>query len=152
MTQVLIYNLGGTEVLGKVSVRHAVGMLYRQVARVHTAVPGETVGPYPRPAAVELVNYVVTRWVYARTGKVMYSKPNLLARDRHTCAYCGKHAATVDHVTPRCQGGRSTWLNCVAACAKCNGRKKGRTPEQAGMRLRFQPFVPTTLAEVRSGR
>lgn len=152
MTQVVIYNLGGTEVLGRVSLRHAVGMLYRQVARVHTAVPGETFGPFPRPEAVELLNYVVTKWVYARTGKVMYSKPNLLARDRHTCAYCGKYGDTVDHVIPRCQGGRSTWLNCVAACAKCNGRKKGRTPAQAKMRLLFEPYVPKTLADLGSSR
>lgn len=152
MTQVVIYNLGGTQVLGKVPLRHAIGMLHRQVARVHTSIPGERFGPYPLPTAVELVNYVVTKWVYARTGKVMYSKPNLMARDRHTCAYCNKRATTVDHVLPRCQGGKSTWMNCVAACVKCNSKKKGRTPEQAKMRLLFLPYVPTSLAQVGAGR
>ena len=151
MTQVVIYNLGGQQVLGRVSLKHAITMLYRQVARVHEAVPGETVGPYPRPAAVELVAYVYTKWVYEHTGRVMYSKPSLLRRDRHTCAYCGRRGDTVDHVLPRSQGGRTTWLNCVAACVKCNSRKRDRTPTQAGMRLRWEPFVPT-LAQIRPHR
>ncbi|MFT4009678.1 MAG: hypothetical protein QM655_06495 [Nocardioidaceae bacterium] len=31
----------------------------------------------------------------------------------------------------------------VAACEKCNNRKGDRTPAEAGMRLRFEPCVPT---------
>lgn len=150
MTEVLIYNLGGDQVLGHVSLKQAIKMLYRKVARVHTPIEGETFGPYERPRAVELVNYIYTKWVYARTGRVPYSRTALLRRDRHTCAYCGGRRGrgnTVDHVIPRCQNGETSWTNCVAACGKCNSDKKGRTPQQAGMRLRFEPFVPT-LAQV----
>ena len=50
---------------------------------------------------------------------------------------------TRDHIVPRSRGGPTSWLNLVAACAACNGFKRDRTPEQAGMRLRMQPFVPT---------
>lgn len=42
---VLILNAGGQQVLGEVSLRHAIGMLHRQVARIHETVPGETFGP-----------------------------------------------------------------------------------------------------------
>ncbi len=58
MSQVVILNAGGQQVLGKVTLRHAIGMLHRRVARVHEAVPGETFGPYPRPRSVEL-----DRWI-----------------------------------------------------------------------------------------
>jgi 5-methylcytosine-specific restriction endonuclease McrA len=143
MTDVVIYNAGGAQRLGTVSVRHAIRMLYRQVAQVLEAVEGETFGPYVRPRAVELVRYVHTVWVYERTRRVPYSAPALLRRDRYTCAYCSRPADTVDHVVPRCQGGPTTWANTVAACRPCNARKGGRTPAQAGMRLRTQPFVPT---------
>jgi HNH endonuclease len=143
MTDVVIYNAGGTQRLGTVSLRHAIRMLYRQVAQVLEAVDGETFGPYVRPRAVELVRYVHAAWLYDRTGRVPYSGGALLRRDRHTCAYCSGPADTVDHVVPRCQGGQSTWTNTVAACRSCNARKGGRTPTEAGMRLRFRPFVPT---------
>ena len=143
MSDVVIYNLGGTQRLGTVSLRHAIRMLHRRVALVLDAVEGETFGPYRRPRAVELVRYVHTAWVYERTGAVPYSRTGLLRRDRYRCAYCGRAADTVDHVLPRCLGGRTTWLNTVAACGPCNGAKAGRTPEGARMPLRARPFEPT---------
>ncbi|HVK28844.1 MAG TPA: HNH endonuclease, partial [Nocardioides sp.] len=41
------------------------------------------------------------------------------------------------------RGGTWTWLNTVAACSPCNGRKANRTPLEAGMRLLVDPYVPT---------
>ena len=41
----------------------------------------------------------------------------------------------MDHIVPRTQGGISCWTNCVLACLKCNLKKAGRTPAQAGMSL-----------------
>lgn len=143
MSDVVIYNLGGTQILGTVSLRHAIKMLHREVAQVLEAVDGEMFGPYPKPRAVELLRYVHTRWVYEQTGKVPFSKAGLMRRDRHKCGYCGRRADTVDHVVPRCQGGATTWENTVAACGPCNSDKAGRTPEQAGMVLRVRPYIPT---------
>jgi hypothetical protein len=62
----------------------------------------------------------------------------ILRRDSHVCQYigCNHKAGTVDHVIPRCQGGQSTWTNLVACCKGCNTRKGGRTPDQAGMKLK----------------
>lgn len=143
MTDVMIYNAGGLQPLGVVSLRHAVKMLHRQVAQVKEAVDGETFGPYAKPRSVELVRYVHTSWVYARSGRVPYSKANLLRRDRYRCGYCNGRATTADHVVPRYQGGPTTWSNMVAACEPCNFAKGGRTPEQAGMPLHIKPFTPT---------
>jgi 5-methylcytosine-specific restriction endonuclease McrA len=49
---------------------------------------------------------------------------------------------TVDHVVPRRQGGPSAWGNLISACSRCNGRKRDRTPAQAGMPLRRKPHEP----------
>ena len=48
----------------------------------------------------------------------------------------------MDHIEPASRGGQDTWLNLVAACAPCNGRKSDRTPEEAGMRLLWEPYEP----------
>ena len=50
-----------------------------------------------------------------------------------------------DHVIPRTRGGRTVWENIVSSCYPCNDRKGGRTPEEAGMRLRKKPFKPSSL-------
>ena len=92
---------------------------------------------------------VVTLTKYDRlpTNAVMFSRRNVFKRDKFTCQYCGARPGseelTIDHVTPRAQGGTSTWVNCVLACIDCNSRKADRTPEQAGMPLRSQPVRPT---------
>lgn len=78
---------------------------------------------------------------------VKYSRQTLFQRDRHICAYCGKvfdrNDLTVDHILPRAQGGKTTWDNTVAACFPCNSVKADRTPEQAGMHLKFKPKKPS---------
>lgn len=76
-----------------------------------------------------------------------FSKTKLLRRDRNTCAYCAGVFADRDlqceHIVPESRGGRWTWMNLVAACAACNGRKADRTPEEAGMPLVYLPYVPS---------
>lgn len=70
----------------------------------------------------------------------------LFGRDKCICAYCGEKLfpgkATRDHIVPRARGGRDAWENVVCACRGCNERKGCRTPEEAGMRLLFVPYVP----------
>ncbi len=127
--------------LHRVSLKHAVRMLLRQVAEVPEAVPDRQIGIFPVPRAVRLIHYVVTRWRYgAGPG---WSRAGVLVRDGHRCAYCGASAATIDHVLPRSRGGRNTWVNTVAACGACNNRKRDRTPAEAGMTLRLKPSAPT---------
>lgn len=124
-----------------VDLRHAVRMLLREVAVVHEAVEGETYGPFPKPKILRLVKYVYVKFKSA--GAPRYSRMNILRRDRHSCAYCAKHADTIDHLLPRSKGGKSSWLNAVAACRRCNEKKANKTPQEAGMKLLFEPFTPT---------
>jgi 5-methylcytosine-specific restriction endonuclease McrA len=77
---------------------------------------------------------------------VTFSRRNIFKRDRFQCQYCGVSPGceelTIDHVTPRAQGGVSSWTNCVLACIDCNKRKADRTPKQAGMALASAPRRP----------
>ncbi len=78
--------------------------------------------------------------------QIKLNRRNLYARDGSRCQYCGKRFATkeltIDHVTPRVQGGEHTWVNLVCACLPCNTRKGGRTPSEAHMRLIRKPVRP----------
>lgn len=67
------------------------------------------------------------------------SRLDILKRDGWTCAYCGEYANTVDHIQPESRGGGWLWGNLVAACQPCNGYKDARTPEEAGMKLLWNP-------------
>ena len=77
------------------------------------------------------------------------SNPKLFKRDRMTCAYCGgyfdERHLTREHIVPTAQGGFDDWLNVVAACKSCNGRKACRTPEEARMPLLFAPYAPSVF-------
>ena len=127
--------------LHRVSLKHAIRMLVRQVAEVHEAQPDRLIGTWPVPTAVRLVRYVVTRWRYS--AGPAWSRSGVLARDGHRCGYCAGPATTIDHVTPRSRGGKNAWFNTVAACGDCNQRKGDRTPAEAGMVLRTKPTSPT---------
>ena len=137
---VTIVNMDGIEVLGRVSVKKAIIMIYDGKAKIVEAHVGKFIGPYPVPKVISLTKYIVALWKYKK--KPDYSKRGVLRRDNFRCMYCGEEGNTLDHVLPLSQGGRSSWENCVCACFKCNQRKRNRTPEQANMRLIRQPFVP----------
>lgn len=134
---VLVLN-ASYEPLQRVSLRHAIKMLVREVAVIEEEAGG-TYGPYPRPKVLRLVRYVVTRWMHRRSH--LCTKSAIKARDT-MCAYCGGAAETVDHIIPRSRGGMLTWDNAVAACRRCNHRKADRTPAEAGMTLLIVPSQP----------
>ncbi|HUT61401.1 MAG TPA: HNH endonuclease [Phycisphaerae bacterium] len=77
---------------------------------------------------------------------VKFNRRNIYARDRNRCQYCGRRHPTselsLDHVVPRSRGGGATWDNVVCCCVKCNVRKGGRVPEEAGMKLVAAPIKP----------
>ena len=61
----------------------------------------------------------------------------------------GRGARGYAHVMPRSRGGQATWENIVCACVKCNVRKGGRTPWEAGMKLTQEPVKPKTSPALR---
>ena len=88
----------------------------------------------------------LTRFEKMPMQTVRFNRKNLFARDDQTCQYCGRHAPlsqlSMDHVIPRSHGGSTSWENIVCCCLKCNGRKGGRTPKQARMKLLRTPARP----------
>lgn len=70
----------------------------------------------------------------------------LFRRDQNICAYCGNEfhhdELTRDHIHPRSKGGPDNWMNVVASCGGCNRFKNDRTPEEAGLKLRYVPYAP----------
>jgi len=98
---------------------------------------------FSRPLIVRLLNYVKYR-----VHKLKINRNRLFKRDGHECVYCGsKRNLTVDHIIPKSKGGQNTWTNLITCCFNCNTRKGDRTPEQAGMKMRFNPYEPTFFSE-----
>jgi 5-methylcytosine-specific restriction endonuclease McrA len=91
---------------------------------------------------------VIRLLVYDRLPRreVKFTRRNIYARDRSRCQYCGKKFPTtelsLDHIVPRSRGGTNDWPNIVCCCVRCNVRKGGRTPTEAGMRLVALPVKP----------
>ena len=144
MRTVLILNLGGTEVLGVTSLKHAHRMLHRGVAVVHAWADKDGYGGYGIPRSVELIRYVFAKWRYNDRDKHLkvFSKKGVLRRDQYLCSFCPAKATTVDHLFPRSKGGVSSWMNCVAACQPCNSRKRDMLLEESGLTLLSPPFDP----------
>ncbi|EAZ79145.1 HNH endonuclease [Algoriphagus machipongonensis] len=91
------------------------------------------------PAVIRLVDYKNIPY-----RGVLLNRSNLFKRDNGECQYCGsKKHLTVDHVVPRSKGGKTNWMNLVTACHRCNVNKGDKSPEQAGLTLRNEPFRPT---------
>ena len=101
----------------------------------------------PLPSVVALKDYVAQNRVPA------FTRFNLFLRDGFECVYCGSgDELTFDHVVPRRLGGKTSWTNIAAACSKCNLRKGGRMPKEAGMIPSRKPYKPTMFQLQAQGR
>jgi 5-methylcytosine-specific restriction endonuclease McrA len=93
------------------------------------------------PAVVRLL-----RFFRFKRQPVRFSRQNVYARDEYTCQYCGTRLPpselTFDHVVPKVLGGVTEWENIVTCCIPCNVRKRGKTPDEAGMRMVRKPRRP----------
>ena len=138
---VLVLN-GNFEPLNVTRVRRAVLLLIRGKAEMIENGRGQlqaATRSLEVPSVIRLSSYVRRPIQPQRL-----SRRDVFLRDRNTCQYCGKSAKdlTLDHILPRHRGGQNTWENVVAACVRCNHRKAGRTPKEAGMHLLTAPSMP----------
>ena len=135
--------------LQRVSWQRAFGYLCAGKAEVVEIYDGRVVRSsttdWPMPSIVRLFNTVVNLF----NRGVKFSRRNVYLRDRGTCQYCGRSVSTaeftLDHVVPRCKGGRTTWENLVTSCARCNHRKGSRSVRDAGLTLKTKPIKPRFL-------
>lgn len=81
---------------------------------------------------------------YKRKAIKESKRRKIFERDAYQCRYCGSDLnLVIDHVTPHTRTQDDSEDNLATACAKCNGKKKDRTPEEAGMILLPVPAVET---------
>ena len=146
MSGVLVLN-ATFEPLAVVSARRAVCLvLANKVETLHTA--GRAFRS--ERCAVEVPS-VVRLSRYVSVPRPRRRSPNrraVFARDSDHCQYCGGCAETMDHVVPRSRGGQHTWENVVAACRRCNAKKRDRLPSESGMRLHRRPGLPASSSWV----
>jgi 5-methylcytosine-specific restriction endonuclease McrA len=94
---------------------------------------------FPKPSVIRL-----QRYAHVPYKGVTLNRQNVMRRDNFQCQYCGTgKQLTIDHLTPRSKGGKSNWKNLVTACSRCNAMKGDQSPEQAGLKLRAQPYKPS---------
>ena len=129
------------EPLMRVDLKHAIRMLVREVAVVQESEGDRMIGHLPFPKVLRLVKFVKTTWRAARGPS--WSRKGLLARDKFKCGYCGAKAETVDHIIATSVGGKSTWLNTVAACGPCNSKKGASSARARGMICKAKVYAPT---------
>ena len=104
-------------------------------------------------ATMQIPSVIALRQFVKPSQFPAFTRFNVFLRDRFTCQYCGSpHHLTFDHVVPRRLGGKTSWENILTACAPCNMKKGGRTPQQAGMPIRRAPHRPSAWQLQQFGR
>lgn len=82
---------------------------------------------------------------------VRFSRSAVYIRDSFRCQYCSNkfkyEALTLDHVTPRCRGGQTTFSNVVSCCKSCNGSKGDKSCDEWGKWPLKKPVVPAFMPE-----
>lgn len=154
-SRVLLLNGSTWEPLAVITVPRAINLLLAGKAVVVEQTGQFLKGireTFPIPSVIALRTFInVPR------RKAHWSRKGVLLRDNYQCIYCGarpgsivkgkvvaKSDFTVDHIIPRSRGGKDQWTNTACACYHCNHRKGDRYPNEAGMRLRWEPKTPRT--------
>lgn len=134
-----------------ISWRRAINLIFREKAEIIKEYDDKELHSISRtinmPAVIRLLN------AFKRPRKrVKFNTQNVILRDRFKCQYCGKKFKakdlTKDHVIPRAQGGETNFTNIVTCCIKCNDKKRDRTPQQAGMKLKRIPTRPDWVPSI----
>lgn len=103
-----------------------------------------SVGNFVRPLVIRLLNYV--RY---RPKGIGITRKRIFKRDNYECCYCGsKRNLTIDHIIPKSRGGSNHWDNLVTSCSRCNSNKDNMTPEEAGLKMRYRPTVPSLFSRI----
>jgi 5-methylcytosine-specific restriction endonuclease McrA len=153
--RVLLLNGSTWEPLSVISVPRAINLILADKAVVieQSGQFLKTINShFPVPSVIALRTYInVPR------RRAHWSRKGVPVRDNFTCIYCGakpgtiqkgkvlaKNDLTVDHIIPRSRGGKDHWTNTACACYGCNHRKGNRLPNEAGMKLRWEPKTPRT--------
>lgn len=142
MKQVLLLN-ASFEVLRAIDMPRAVVLVLQEKAEVIEAGEEFVRSPsfqMPWPKVIRLKYMVRIPW----SAKVALNRKNLALRDGGECQVtgCVRKGDTVDHIMPRCRGGKHEWLNTTSMCSKHNQAKGDKLLAELGWTLKHQPSVP----------
>lgn len=144
MQKVIVLN-SDYSILGTTTFKRAIALIVKEKA---VAIADSAVKVHKdlfAPLVIRLIKAIRNLWGI----RVPWNKNNVAVRDSYICQFCGKKltqkSVTIDHVIPKAQGGKNKWENTVASCKPCNNRKGNRTPSEAQMGLKRQPYAPTIM-------
>ena len=153
--QVLLLNGSTWEPLDIIGVPRAMNLLLMGKA-VMVEESGRFLRTVRQKYAVPSV-IALRRYVNVPRRNAPWSRKSVLIRDQYTCIYCGitageilnnkiltRNDLTIDHILPKSRGGKDTWTNTACSCPRCNHRKGDRLPNEAGMKLLWEPRRPRT--------
>lgn len=92
-------------------------------------------------------------------SEVKFTRKNIYHHYGSKCCYCGKKfnstELNLDHVYPKCKGGKTGWENIVLSCIPCNTRKGSSTVEETNLTMHYKPskplWRPTYAVSLKSG-
>ena len=76
-------------------------------------------------------NFKEAHYSFLRAER-LYIRTRLAEAQNWKCCWCGRectdelgkrHSMTIEHVFPRCRGGKDTWDNLAMACNRCNQKR-----------------------------
>lgn len=135
------------EPIGTISWEKAINLLFTN--KVYTV--GEYEQEIRSPSiSIKLPSVIVyknTKW--RKTNSIRFSRRNVWLRDEGKCQYCSKKVSsksfTLDHINPKCKGGKTSWENVTTCCYECNQKKGNKTLKECGMRLLKNAIKPSSL-------
>jgi CRISPR/Cas system Type II protein with McrA/HNH and RuvC-like nuclease domain len=143
MEEVLVLNYDYSP-LNVTSIKRGFNLVYKGKAEIIKSDVKDIicgVKNFARPLIIRLLSFI---GFHKRTYRA--NRTRIYKRDNYECVYCGsKKTLTIDHVIPKSKGGSNSWENLVTSCFKCNLKKANRTPEEAKMKMRHSPYVPTIM-------
>ena len=141
------------EPLGTITWRRAIDLVFTNKVTTLGEYDEEVHSPSLTIKIPSVVVYKNNRW--RKTNSVRFSRNNVWIRDEGKCQYCNLRVSiksfTLDHVIPKCSGGKTTWDNVVTCCYSCNQKKGDKTPKQAGMTLQKKVVKPISLPFIQTG-
>jgi len=142
---VLLLN-ADTSVLTTITLKRAILLYLSQKVTPLLVKDGEYMHPSIKigyPSIMMLKSYI-----YVPRRSVPLTRRNIFLRDKNFCQYTGEKLteknATIDHVIPKSHKNfpGNSWKNLVACTKSINNMKGDKTPEEAGLKLIREPFVP----------
>ena len=137
------------EPLSLIPVRRAVVLLMQSKAELVDSTQRLAIRSVDRSWPLPLI-IRLSYFVFVPSRNSPPTRNAVMLRDGHRCGYCGRasnrNRMTIDHVVPRSQGGAHSWFNLITACRRCNQLKGQNRPEQANMKLMWQPSQPSYVA------